>query len=87
MQKILYGGAEKDHYLLKRLLGLNSLSIWKGRSTTAIILNLDEAVNRISYFYANPAKDNFESCIERVPGLSSFKGFRMVWYQVLLKRK
>ncbi len=63
---------------LKRLLGLSYLSIWEGRPTVALIDDLDEAVRRISYLYANPAQDNLEISIERFPGLSSFSEFLSV---------
>lgn len=60
---------------LKKLLGLDYLNIWEGRPMVALIGDLNKAVVRISYFYANPAKDNLEDSIDRFPGMSSWRDF------------
>lgn len=63
---------------LKRLFGLDYLCIWEGRPTVALIADVDEAINRISYLYANPAQDNLETSIERFPGISSWSDFLQI---------
>lgn len=60
---------------LKRLFGLESLSIWEGRPAVIKIGDLDEGIKRISYLYANPAQDNLVQSIEEFPGYSSFPEF------------
>ena len=61
---------------LKRLFGLDYLHIWEGRPMVARIGDIDEAVSRISYLYANPAQDHLESSIELFPGYSSYREFQ-----------
>ena len=61
--------------IIKRLLGLERLSIWEGESTVMEIAGIEEAIDRISYLYANPAQDDLEDCIEKFPGCSSYKEF------------
>ena len=61
---------------IKRLLGISHLSIWEGTPTVALILDLDKAIDRIAYFYANPAQDNLVDVIEKFPGISSWKDFQ-----------
>ena len=59
----------------KRLLGKKRLSIWEGRVTVAEIADLDKAIDRIAYLYANPAQDNLEDSIDKFPGFSSWRTF------------
>lgn len=60
---------------LKRLLGIEHLSIWEGHVTVAHIADKDAALDRISYFYANPAQDNLVETIDDFPGYSSWEIF------------
>ena len=41
-------------------------------------LDLEAGINRIAYFYANPAQDNLVSTIEKFPGISSWHDFQRV---------
>lgn len=58
---------------LKCLLGVDELHLWEGRPTIAKVLNLDYAIERIAYFFANPAAANLVDNIEQYPGLSSYQ--------------
>ena len=60
---------------VKRLLGVKRLSIWEGRANIARIYDIEEAISRIGYLYANPAQDNLEDCIEKFPAYSSYRDF------------
>jgi hypothetical protein len=60
---------------LKRLLGMSYLSLWEGRVTLALIGGLDKGIERVAYFYANPAQDDLETCIERFVRYTSFSDF------------
>ncbi|MEZ4752774.1 MAG: hypothetical protein R3A13_00445 [Bdellovibrionota bacterium] len=62
--------------IIKRLLGLDHLSIWEGYPSVIEIAGVDEAISRIAYLYANPAQDNLEESIEKFPGCSSYREFR-----------
>lgn len=61
---------------IKRLLGLKYLDLWEGRPMVAEIADLDAAVERISYLYANPAQDDLEDRIDKFPGYSSWPHFK-----------
>jgi hypothetical protein len=58
--------------IIKRLLGINQLNLWEGTPTVIDVLDVDAAINRIAYFYANPAQDDLVSSIEKFPGVSSW---------------
>ena len=58
---------------IKRLVGASELSLWEGRPMAAEILDIEEGVERISYFYANPAKANLVESIEQYPGVSTWE--------------
>lgn len=62
--------------ILKRLLGRSHMNIWEGTPMISKVLDLAEAIERISYFYANPAQDNLVDTIEKFPGFSSWNDFR-----------
>ena len=62
--------------MLKRLLGLEYLEIWEGEPTVAEILDLEKAIERIAYFYANPAQDKLVDSIEEFPGFSSWYDYK-----------
>ena len=63
--------------VLKRLLGLDHLSIWEGSPLIAKVLDIEKAIDRISYLYANPAQDNLVDSIERFPGFSSWSDYKV----------
>ena len=60
---------------LKRLLGKNHMRIWEGRPMVARLGTLADAIEKIAYLYSNPGKDNLEECIEKYPGVSSWREF------------
>ncbi|MCO6432367.1 MAG: hypothetical protein J5J00_16050 [Deltaproteobacteria bacterium] len=59
----------------KRLLGKARLSIWEGDPVVAEILDLEKAIEKIAYIYANPARANLVANISQYPGISSWKAF------------
>jgi hypothetical protein len=74
--KKFYGEIQKMiTEMLKRLLGLDHLSIWEGTPMVAIVLDQKCAEDRIAYFYANPAQDNLVDSIDKFPGYSSWNEF------------
>lgn len=62
-----------DH--LKRLLSIPRLRLWEGRVSVIRVLDPEAAVQRIAYFYANPAAAYLVGTITDYPGLSSFSQF------------
>lgn len=60
---------------LKRLLGMDHLHLWEGEPMVAEILDPDAAVNRIAYWYANPAQANLVNTISEYPGISTWNEF------------
>ena len=61
--------------IIKRHLGRDYLEIWEGIPSVIKLGDLDAAMNRIAYLYANPAQDDLEECIERFPGASSWQEY------------
>lgn len=61
---------------IKRLLGLKYLDLWEGNPMVAEIADLDAAIDRIAYLYANPAQDDLEDSIQKFPGYSSWHQFK-----------
>lgn len=62
---------------IKRLLGYEILHLWEGTPMVALIPDIDTAIDRIAYFYANPSQANLEDSIERYPGLTSWNEFEL----------
>lgn len=65
---------ESAHYL-NRMLGRRKRTIWCESYFCAPVLTVSSMINRISYIYTNPAKDNLEHTIESYPNLSSWSGY------------
>lgn len=63
---------------VKRLLGLKHLDLWEGTAMVAEVSDVEAAMERIAYLYANPAQDDLEDCIEKFPGVSSWQAFNKV---------
>ena len=61
---------------VKRLLGLERLSLWEDRPSVILIPTLEDAVDKIVYIYSNPSNDNLEESIDRYPGVTSWGCFR-----------
>ena len=62
--------------IIKRLLGIEQLNLWEGSPTVIDVLDLEAGINRIAYFYANPAQDDLVNNIEKYPGVSSWNDFQ-----------
>ena len=75
--KRFYGEIQKrvtDSF--KRLMGRKRLLLWEKKPVVAKILDLDETIERIGYFYLNPARAHLVESIADYPGLSSWRAFR-----------
>lgn len=71
-----YGELQKQlTEAIKRLLGLENLSIWEGRPSVIRLPTLDDAMLKIGYIYANPSNDDIESSIDLYPGVSSWESY------------
>lgn len=70
-----YFKAESAH-MINRLLGRNKRTVWCEGYDSPIVLTPTRAVMAIAYLYANPAKDNLETSIDRYPGFSSWEMFK-----------
>ncbi len=75
--KRFYGELQKGiTEAIKRLLGASQLSIWEGNAMVAEIADIESAIERISYLYANPGQDNLVESIEQFPGYVSWGDFK-----------
>jgi hypothetical protein len=63
-------------HMINGLLGRNKRTLWCEGYDSPIVLTPRRALIAIAYLYANPAKDNLESSIDRYPGFSSWKMFQ-----------
>ena len=63
-------------HMINGLLGRDKRTLWCEGYDSPIVLTPKRAVIAIAYLYANPAKDNLESSIDRYPGFSSWKMFQ-----------
>jgi len=70
-----YFKTESAH-MINGLLGRNKRTLWCAGYDSPIVLSPTRALMAIAYLYANPAKDNLETSIDRYPGFSSWKMFR-----------
>lgn len=66
--------AESAH-AINRLLGRKKRTVWCEGYDSPTILDIDKAIEMISYLYCNPAKDNLVDLIDQYPGLSSWRHF------------
>lgn len=60
---------------MKRLLGVDKLDLWEGDPILAQILDVEKVIDRIAYYYANPAEADLVDNIDEYPGLSSWNDF------------
>ena len=63
-------------HMINGLLGRSKRTIWCEGYDSPIVLTPERALMAIAYLYANPAKDNLETSIDRYPGLSTWKMFQ-----------
>lgn len=63
-------------HMINGLLGRAKRTLWCEGYDSPIVLTPTRALIAIAYLYANPAKDNLETSIDRYPGFSSWKMFR-----------
>jgi hypothetical protein len=63
-------------HMINRLLGRDKRTLWCEGYDSPIVLTPRRALIAIAYIYANPAKDNLESSIDRYPGFSSWRMFQ-----------
>jgi len=74
-QFIRYFKTESAH-MINGLLGRDKRTLWCEGYDSPIVLTPKRALIAIAYLYANPAKDNLETSIDRYPGFSSWKMFQ-----------
>lgn len=60
----------------KRLLGRAELTLWEERPSFARVLDIEQAIHEISYYYLNPAQANLIEDIKEYPGLSSWGAYQ-----------
>ena len=61
---------------LKRLLALDHLELWeRGGPVLSEVLDLNAAINRMVYLYANPSRADFVSSVADYHGCSSWSSF------------
>lgn len=60
---------------LKRLTGLEQLNLWDGSPVVAEILDIEKAIDKIAYIYANPCSANLVDTVTQYPGVSSYYVF------------
>lgn len=61
---------------VKQLTGIEHLNLWEDRASVIEIPTLDDAVEKVSYIYANPSNDDLVSHIDDYPGISSWDAFQ-----------
>jgi hypothetical protein len=73
-----YGELQKQlTEAVKRLCGLEHLTLWKSNGTSVIAYHDEETVcYRIAYLYANPARADLVDTIQDYPGFSSWREFK-----------
>jgi REP element-mobilizing transposase RayT len=70
-----YFKTESAH-MINGLLGRDKRTLWCAGYDSPVVLTPKRALIAIAYLYANPAKDNLETSIDRYPGFSSWKMFQ-----------
>ncbi len=60
---------------MKRFLGLKTLTLWEGRAGVFPILDLQAAIERMRYMFANPIQANLVAFVSEYPGLISWESF------------
>jgi hypothetical protein len=60
----------------KALFGLDYLLLWNKRPSVIALPFINDVIERIVYFYTNPAKDCLVDSIEQYPGCSSWSVFK-----------
>lgn len=63
-------------HMINGLLGRDKRTLWCESYDSPVVLTPKRALIAIAYLYANPAKDNLESSIDRYPGFSTWKIFQ-----------
>jgi len=63
-------------HMINGLLGRSKRTVWCEGYDSPVVLTPKRALIAIAYLYANPAKDNLETSIDRYPGFSSWKMFQ-----------
>ena len=63
-------------HMINGLLGRDKRTVWCEGYDSPVVLTPVRALIAIAYLYANPAKDNLESSIDKYPGFSSWEMYR-----------
>ena len=62
-------------HAINRLLGRRRNTVWCSDYDSPPILTLEDAIEKFTYLYTNPAAANLETSIDKYPGLSSWEQF------------
>jgi hypothetical protein len=60
---------------VKRYTGKRHLNIWEKRAMVALVADPAACIERIKYFYLNPARAHLSETIDSYPGVSSWRAF------------
>ena len=66
---------KKTTETFKALMGLKELQLWEKRPSIIELVTPEDIIERIAYFYSNPAKAGLVKSIQSYPGLSSWDCF------------
>ena len=61
---------------IKRLLGIDKLSMWCDRYDSPIVMKVEDVVDKLVYTYLNPVKAQLVGAVDEYPGLSSWNMFK-----------
>lgn len=68
---VAYLKRESAH-AINKLLGRNQRTVWKDGYDPVVILDAEKLIQRLIYFYLNPARANLVESIDLYPGLTSW---------------
>lgn len=69
---VCYIKRESSH-AINNLLGRRRHTVWQEGYSSPLILDAEKMIERLIYFFTNPAKANLESTIDLYPGLTSWE--------------
>ncbi|MFO0416677.1 MAG: hypothetical protein ACK5Y6_05250, partial [Pseudomonadota bacterium] len=61
---------------VRKLLRRTRLNLWEGRPSVTLIAGLEDAIDRLVYFYMNPTRAGLVRSIDEYPGLNTWEAFK-----------